>query len=480
MVLVSCGARAAGSVACSPVWGYSRATTFRGRSNKEKARHPLGTARRKILSESEAVLDTSIAESQAPGALELDPFAFYPEAASVIAGLGRPGPSPSPDYAFHTPYVEAAAGPANFTVRFEGLQAKSGTLLLRVHMLPSEPGGRARMANSQRVALNRLINMGGEIAIRFEGFHDMTFALVGLIQGETDAVAENLIVTLDRPADPTARPAHAPEAKGTAYGNVPLQPAATLLSVERPTLAQPVTQIATAAQLREPAAGGWIARLRPKGSSDVEHWRKVYTLQALRRYGMLEQGAVGLGFEPSASSMPAALAAMHTRVVATFPSPPGDPLEADILKQDLSGRAPCDQALFDANVAVRIASWRRIPEDLVNFDFLWSTRANERLYSVSATIEFVEQAMACLRPGGLAIHVMSYDLSPGGRSTPSSERMLLQQGDVERIALTLVSRGHEVAQFKIGAADPILASAGHGVARRTMVGIIARRARLPD
>jgi hypothetical protein len=440
----------------------------------------LGTARRKILSESEAVLDTSIAESEAPGALELDPFAFYPEAASAIRGLGRSGPSPTPEYAFHTPYVEAAAGAANFTVRFEGLRAKMGTLLLRVHMLPSEPGGRARMANSERVALNRLIHMGGEISIRFEGFHDMTFALVGLIQGDTDAAADNLIITLDRPADPTARPAHAPEAKGTAYGNVPLQPASTLLSVDRPKLAEPVTQVATAAQLREPVAGGWIARLRPKGSSSVEHWRKVYTLQALRRYGMLEQGAVGLGFEPSPSSVPAALAAMHTRVVAAFPSRPGHPLDVDTLKRDLSGRAPCDQALFDANVAVRIASWRRIPEDLVNFDFLWSTRANERLYSVAATIEFVERAMACLRPGGLAVHVMSYDLSPGGRSIPSSERILLQQGDVERIALTLVSRGHEVAQFKIHASDAILASASHGVTHRTMVGIIARRVHLPD
>jgi hypothetical protein len=76
--------------------------------------------------------------------------------------------------------------------------------------------------------------------------------------------------------------------------------------------------------------------------------------------------------------------------------------------------------------------------------------------------------------------VVSYDLSPGGRSTPSSERMLFQQGDVERVALLLVSRGHEVAQFKIDAADAILAPANHGVERRTLAGIIARRARLPD
>jgi len=94
-------------------------------------------------------------------------------------------------------------------------------------------------------------------------------------------------------------------------------------------------------------------------------------------------------------------------------------------------------------------------------------------------------AMACLRPGGLAVHTFSYDLTPSGRSIPSTERVLIQQGDIERIALLLVSRGHEVAQFKIDASDPILTlgsaeGAEHRTMDRTMVGLIARRVPLPD
>jgi hypothetical protein len=439
----------------------------------------LGTARQKI-SENKAVLDTSIAESQEAGALELDPFAFHPDAESRIAGLGGSGPSPTPEYVFHTSYVEAAPGPANFIVQFAGLKARSGSLLLRVHM-QAEPGGRARMVNTERMALNRLIQKDGLISVSFEGFQDVTFALLAIIQGETDASADGVVVMLDRPADPNARPVHAAEARSTVYGKTPLRPAPTLLSDKAPTLADPVTQVATAPQLREPVAGSWLARLRPKGKSGVEHWRKVYTLQALRRYGVLEEGAVGLGFEPSPSGVPAALAAMRTSVVAAFPTRPGQQLDSNALKRDLGTRAPCDRKTFEDNVTAQIVPWRRIPDDLVNFDFLWSARANERLYSVAAAIRFVEDAMACLRPGGLAVHVMSYDLAPGGRSTPSTERILLQQSDVERIALTLVSRGHEVAQFKIDANHPILAEgANHGVERRTMVGLIARKARLPD
>lgn len=441
----------------------------------------MGIAGRKIQADSGALLDTNAAESQAPGALELDPFAFHAGAASRIQALGGTNAPPIPEYAFHTPYVEAAVGQATFTVRFHGLTAKSGTLVLRVHMLSIEPGARSRMVNSERIALNRLVQLGGELSISFEGFHDVVFGLLGIVSGETDAAAAGITVTLDHPADPTARRDFGVEAKGTAYGKTPLTPAGSLLSTMLPTLADPVSQIATDAQLREPTAGGWMARLRPQGRSGVEHWRKVYTLQVLRRYGMLEQGAVGLGFEPSPSGVPAALAAMRAHVVAAFPSRPGHPLNTEKIKQDLGGRAPCDEAVFDESVSVRVVSWRRIPEDLVNFDFVWSARANEQLYSVAAAAQFVEDAMACLRPGGLAVHTMSYDLSPGGRSIPSSERILLQQGDVERLALVLVSRGHEVAQFRFDPGGAILAEgANHGVTHRTMVGLIARKARLPD
>jgi len=275
--------------------------------------------RQNLQSESGAVLDTSISENEAPEPLELDPFGFHPDASSRIRGLGGHGPTADPDYAFHTSYVEAAPGRAIFTIRFAGLQAKSGTLMLRVHMVSSEPGARARMVNSERIALNRLIAVGGEFSIMFEGFREVSFALVGQILGETDVSAEGLTITLDRPADPNARAGYGAEAKGTIYGRTPLQPAPFLLSTAKPTLADPVTQVATGEQLREPVAGGWMARLRPKGTSGPEHWRKVYTLQALRRYGMLEEGALGLGFERSASGMPAALAAMGTKVVAAFP-----------------------------------------------------------------------------------------------------------------------------------------------------------------
>ena len=106
------------------------------------------------------------ARATEPTELVLDPFAYQPGIASKIKGLGGHAAGHDPDYVLHTPYVEVAEGPAQFSVRFRGLTAKKGTLVLRVHMLGREEGARARLANAERIALNRLIQHGSEATIR--------------------------------------------------------------------------------------------------------------------------------------------------------------------------------------------------------------------------------------------------------------------------------------------------------------------------
>ena len=71
----------------------------------------------------------------AAGELELDPFAYVPDMASRITGLGGYDRPAEGDYALHTHYVEATEGPAHFTLTFDDLTATRGTLNLRVHML---------------------------------------------------------------------------------------------------------------------------------------------------------------------------------------------------------------------------------------------------------------------------------------------------------------------------------------------------------
>lgn len=348
--------------------------------------------------------------------LALDPFAFHRNVSSRIGGLGGNVPGYDPVYAFHTPYVAAARGPASFRIRFHNLRARRGTLVLRVHMLPDEPGATARLVNSARIQINRLVQNGGEAEIDFEGFRGFTFAVLGQVPDETDAHADGLDVTLDRPADPTelARPP-AEDVRTTRFGGDALRPVAHLLSLEPPSLAAPVSQPCTAEQMREPA---WADRSRELGldaEPDPARWPSVYALQVLRRYSMLDPGARGLLL--------------------------GD----------------------DGALAAALASQGGQADGA---DYLCSMTALHGGSTVAEMAAAVEASLRRLRPGGLAIHLLP--LAAG-----SGRAAAFRRADLERLALTLISRRHEVAQFKAGRAVTL---DGSGVAP---FGLLLRRARSP-
>ena len=390
----------------------------------------------------EAVMDESSGRS-------LDPFEFHGHPASCIAGLGGPTPLPDPSYAFHTSYVPVARGHAHFLVRFTNLQARRGSLVLRVHMLPDEPGAVAQMVTSHRVQLNWLAHHGGEVQLRFEAFRGARYALMGLVPDQLDASAEGLAVTLDRPAteQDLASAGEATEARSTVYGSETVRsaPMPLLLSLEPPSFAQPVSQPCTTKQLREPA---FRARCRSLGLTDrAGTWDSAYAVQALDRYGMLQAGARGLilGYADPAVTQALTAAGTSCHQVALSPNENG-----------AETRPLVDPAA--------------LPEDLFAFDFLLSVRSTDTLGSDRLTSSFIEKGMECLRPGGLAVHVVSHHPAPATLPIVAFDR-----NGLERSALALISRGHQVARMK-----PPLAQHAIEVRNDSAIsfGLITRRATL--
>lgn len=413
--------------------------------------------------------------AQGPGELLIDPFGYMPDAASRIAGLGGEVVGADRTYLFHTPYVAVAPGPAHFSVAFAGLRAKRGTISLRVHMLRPEPGSHATLVNSEHIRVNRLVANEGRASLRFEGFRGMTFAFVATISEDSDAAADAIAVTLDRPADPNAidEDEVAVEAHGTAYGSKAIRPAARLLAVEPPRLAQPTSQAATQAQLAEPIFRQTLRLLGGVAGDAAHQWQVAYVYQALQRYGLLQPGARGVGFAVARGVLPAALAAAGAEILATDPvgSIEGDdPAALALLERPVL----CDPARFADSVSHRAISLDAIPRSIVNFDFLWSVGAAERLGTVAAGLAFVEQAMTCLRPGGLAVHTFAFDPAGAGRVVDGGRAPPFLLPDLERLALNLVSRGHEVAQIRV---DNPLARASAGAVLPAF-GLIARKAQV--
>ena len=392
--------------------------------------------------------ETSTNES---AGLALDPFAFHGGTASCISGLGGHEPNPDPTYAFHTPYVPVARGHAHFSVRFNRLRARFGTLWLRVHMLPSGPQAAARMVTSERLQLNRLVHHGGEAHIRFEAFRGATYALMGLISDRTDAAADGLDIRLDRPFDEAEADdgIGVDEAAETSFGTRAIKAAGQLVSLMPPTFESPVSQSFTKAQVKERAFRRWV-KLEDRDDAQTV-WQNAFILQTLERYGLMQPGARGLIFGGVASVVHKVLT------------------EKSVQYQQISGLAQHAGIEIDIQHQIQLNT-ENLPGNFVANDFLCSTLAANEFDDERGAVRFIERSMLCLRPSGLAVHIISVR----GRSEKIQDNgdiLTFDRNALERLALSLLSRGHSVARLKPPSVGRALQSSD-----AVSFGLIVRRA----
>jgi SAM-dependent methyltransferase len=209
----------------------------------------------------------------------------------------------------------------------------------------------------------------------------------------------------------------------------------------------------------------WCARL---GMAPLYHrkvWEECYVAQALWEAGMLAPRRRGLGFAVGRELLPAFLAAQGAQVVATDLAA-ADPRAR--MWHDSGQFAAAAEHLFhphlisrdefDALVSFRAVDMAAIPDDVRRggFDFLWSVCSLEHLGSLEAGMRFVEQAMACLRPGGVAVHTTEYNLAEEGRTLESGVTVLYQRRHIEALARRLDAAGHRVAPIDFTQGEGVL------------------------
>ncbi len=88
-----------------------------------------------------------------------------------------------------------------------------------------------------------------------------------------------------------------------------------------------------------------------------------------------------------------------------------------------------------------------ISPDLTGFDFCWSICAFEHLGSIAHGLDFVENSLATLRPGGIAIHTTEFNIEPDGPTIDNWVTVLFQRKHMIDLADRLRAKGHEVAPF---------------------------------
>lgn len=222
---------------------------------------------------------------------------------------------------------------------------------------------------------------------------------------------------------------------------------------EPPTLANAVSQLCTASQFDEPAFGEYIAALHLHPGHHRKLWEHAYILTVLMREGLVGPGRRLIGFGCGKERIPAFLAARATTVLAT--DAPSDTTANqgwattnqfaaevnDLFFEGLVGRK-----VFERLVSFRPVDMNAIPEDLHGqFDACWSTCSLEHLGSLRHGLDFIENSLKVLRPGGVAVHTTEFNLSSNDDTIEVPELSLYRRRDIEDLAARLVAAGHIVA-----------------------------------
>jgi hypothetical protein len=220
----------------------------------------------------------------------------------------------------------------------------------------------------------------------------------------------------------------------------------------KPTLARPISQPCSADQIYQVRYRQWVDEMHQPFVMHRKQWEWVYILQSLELNDCMQPGKSGVGFGVGTEPISAIAAKRGATILAT-----DAPIEnaegggwtqtnqhaGDQKAVNVSDICPQDE--FDERVSFRIVDMNNVPADIRNFDFTWSACAFEHLGTIEKGFEFVEHSLACLKPGGFAVHTTEYNVSSNDDTIESGPTVLYRRRDFERFAKRLRQKGHKIA-----------------------------------
>ncbi len=403
--------------------------------------------------------------------LAIDPFGATPHFASRLDGLGGTLLSENPGYVFLTLNVAPALGAVKFDIQLHDLYATTGTLVLRVLATSVFPGAGSVPVLTSTFLLADLPAKGGKAHVEFFARRNMFYALEASIDDDSDARADAISILLDRRDDSDGANARflSDRGEGRAAGVLRSRVCATptMVSTRAPRLAQPISQVMTTGQFSEAAFSDWMIELRQPAESDPARWADAYILQTLRHYDAVSAGATALGIGPAQSALPAYLAGRDcTILAATVHSDIVSDTDPGIALEGLVHSDLCPMDRFEQAVHTTVFERTAMPPGLRNFDFIWVNEGGDFGIDYGVIESFMIDVMGRLRVGGIVVYILPYVASSqigGGAKRAGFSRI-----EIERLALSLVSYGHEVGQLAFGSNSASPAPNG-------LFGLIARR-----
>jgi len=146
-----------------------------------------------------------------------------------------------------------------------------------------------------------------------------------------------------------------------------------------------------------------------------KHWEYYYIHSAVEKHLGISSGLKGLVFGAGMEILPSLFASYNMQIVAT------DKVDGtgwdhngqhSKNKKDLFHSEVVSGIMFDKNVSFESCDMNGIPDKFnEQFDFVWSTCSLEHIGSLQHGINFIENSIKCVRPGGLIVHTTEFNLS---------------------------------------------------------------------
>jgi 2-polyprenyl-3-methyl-5-hydroxy-6-metoxy-1,4-benzoquinol methylase len=211
--------------------------------------------------------------------------------------------------------------------------------------------------------------------------------------------------------------------------------------------------ICTQKQLESEVFQDWAVRFGERqGRLHRKIWEWCFIAQALYERQLLAPGMSGLGFAVGTEPLASLFCSLGSSICATD-------LSLEIAKKEgwvdtnqhavsldsLNSRNLCPHEQFIETCKFRYVDMNNIPDDLKNFDFLWSSCALEHLGSLQNGENFIYNAMKCLKPGGIAVHTTEYNCSSNSETISEGSVVLYRRQDIKNIVRKLRKSGHKIS-----------------------------------
>jgi SAM-dependent methyltransferase len=156
-------------------------------------------------------------------------------------------------------------------------------------------------------------------------------------------------------------------------------------------------------------------------------WEWCFITDVLDKEGMLSSGQKGLGF------------AVGREPLVSFFASRG----VEILASDLDVERAANAGWVGSNEHAASLEMHNFSfNELGKFDFVWSSCAFEHLGSLEHGLKYVENAMDCVKPGGIAVHTTEFNVGSNEETHSEGGTVIYRRQDIEELASRLRRDGH--------------------------------------